>query len=88
MSEVLLVDQARQCSALFRLGRDVEAALVMVEVAERVQSRVGGADSQIAARWMALLTCLLDSQERQDWLALADYLEYELVDLLLAVNSA
>jgi hypothetical protein len=88
MSEVLLVDQARQCSALFLLGRDVEAALVMVEVAERVQSRVGGADSQIAVRWMALLTCLLDSQERQDWLALADYLEYELVDLLLAVNSA
>jgi hypothetical protein len=31
---------------------------------------------------------MLDSQERQDWLALADYLEYELVDLLMAVNSA
>lgn len=88
MSEELLVDQVRQCSALFRLGRDVEAALVMVEVAEQVQSRVGGADSQIAARWMALLTGMLDSQERQGWLALADYLEYELVDLLMAVNSA
>ncbi|AWM90973.1 hypothetical protein DJ564_09140 [Pseudomonas sp. 31-12] len=88
MTEVPLVDQARQCSALFRLGRDVEAALVMVEVAERVQSVVGGADSQIAARWVELLTSMLDSQERQDWLALADYLEYELVDLLMAVKSA
>lgn len=88
MSEELLVDQARQCSALFRLGRDVEAALVMVEVAEQVQSRVGGADRQLAARWVELLTSMLDSQERQDWLALADYLEYELVDLLVAVNSA
>ncbi|MGB6211073.1 hypothetical protein [Pseudomonas mandelii] len=88
MTEVPLVDQARQCSALFRLGRDVEAALVMVEVAERVQSRVGGADSQLASRWVELLTIILDSQERQDWLALADYLEYELVNLLAAVNSA
>ncbi|MCO8311497.1 hypothetical protein [Pseudomonas mandelii] len=88
MTELPLVDQARQCSALFRLGRDVEAALVMVEVAERVQLRVGGADSQIAVRWMALLTGMLNSQERQDWLALADYLEYELIDLLMAVNSA
>ena len=87
MNEMSLVEQTRQCAGLFRLGRDVEAALFMVEVGSQVQSRVESAGSEVLSWWSAVLMRMLDCQERQDWLALADYMEYELVDLLGAVSS-
>jgi hypothetical protein len=36
----------------------------------------------IRQQWVLLLGRLLECQETQNWLALADYLEYELVQLL------
>ena len=74
--------QCRQCAALFRLGRDVEAALTMVDVFEQVQQCLASAPANVRQGWALLLTSMLACQERQDWLGLADYLEYELVELL------
>ncbi len=67
---------ARECAALFRLGRDVEGALRMVELFDGVLPRV---EPQAGA---VVLQVMLDAQQRQDWLALADYLEYELLHLI------
>lgn len=67
---------ARDCATLFRLGRDVAGALRMVELFEGVLPLV---DPQAGA---AVLQAMLDAQQRQDWLALADYLEYELLHLI------
>jgi hypothetical protein len=75
-------DQCRQCAALFRLGRDVEAALTMVDVFEQAQLCLASASEKVQQDWAQVLTQMLDCQERQDWLGLADYLEYELVELL------
>ncbi|PYB90117.1 hypothetical protein DMX03_06830 [Pseudomonas koreensis] len=75
-------DQCRQCAALFRLGRDVEAALTMVDVFEQAQQCLASASVDIQQAWAQVLTQMLDCQERQDWLGLADYTEYELVELL------
>ncbi|MCI9876708.1 MULTISPECIES: hypothetical protein [Pseudomonas] len=75
-------DQCRQCAALFRLGRDVEAALTMVDVFEQAQQCLASASVDIQQAWAQVLTQMLDCQERQDWLGLADYMEYELVELL------
>ncbi|MHB2246858.1 hypothetical protein [Pseudomonas fitomaticsae] len=76
------VDECHQCAGLFRLGRDVEAALTMVEVFEGAQQRLLSAGAQTQQVWAQLLTQMLECQERQDWLGLADFMEYELIQLL------
>ncbi|WP_343596108.1 hypothetical protein [Pseudomonas sp.] len=67
---------ARECAALFRLGRDVEGALRMVDLFDQVLPLF---DSQAGA---VVVQAMFDAQQRQDWLALADYLEYELRHLI------
>ncbi|AZE47522.1 hypothetical protein C4K04_1834 [Pseudomonas chlororaphis] len=76
------VDECRQCAGLFRLGRDVEAALTMVDVFEEAQQLLVSASADIQQSWSQVLMHMLDCQERQDWIGLADYMEYELIDLL------
>ncbi|SDS62402.1 hypothetical protein [Pseudomonas granadensis] len=74
--------QCRDTAALFRLGRDVEAALGMVDVFENAQQCLASASVETQQQWAQVLTQMFECQERQDWLALADYMEYELVELL------
>ncbi|NYH07389.1 hypothetical protein [Pseudomonas moraviensis] len=81
------VDECHQCAGLFRLGRDVEAALAMVEVFEGAQQSLLSADAQTQQIWAQLLTQMLECQERQDWLGLADFMEYELMQLLEQPSS-
>ncbi|UVM28975.1 hypothetical protein [Pseudomonas sp. B21-021] len=76
------VDECQQCAGLFRLGRDVEAALTMVDVFEGAQQSLLSAGAQKQQAWAQLLTQMLECQERQDWLGLADFMEYELIQLL------
>ncbi|MEJ5058241.1 MULTISPECIES: hypothetical protein [unclassified Pseudomonas] len=76
------VSGCRQCAGLFRLGRDVEAALSMVDVFEEAYTLVLSAPQDVQQSWTGVLTQMLACQERQDWLGLADFLEYELVELL------
>lgn len=73
-----------QCAGLFRLGRDVEAALGMVDIFEKSQALLSQAPADIQQQWAQLLMAMLTSQEAQDWLGLADSIEYELVELLQA----
>lgn len=81
------VDECRQCAGLFRLGRDVEAALSMVDVFERAQQLLVSAPAEVQQMWAQVLTQMLDCQERQDWLGLADYMQYELVELLESLRA-
>lgn len=76
------MDECRQCAELFRLGRDVEAALVMVDVFGGAQQALMSASTDVQQAWATLLTQILECQERQDWLGLADFMEYELIELL------
>ncbi|WP_339432614.1 MULTISPECIES: hypothetical protein [unclassified Pseudomonas] len=79
------IGECRQCAGLFRLGRDVEAGLSMVDVFEGAQQLLLSAPADVQQMWAQVLTQMLDCQERQDWLGLADYMEYELLDLLESV---
>ena len=77
------ISECRQCAGLFRLGRDVEAALTMVDMFDEAQRLLSPAPRRCSAVVGAcVLTQMLACQERQDWLGLADFMEYELVDLL------
>ncbi|WP_121184337.1 hypothetical protein [Pseudomonas parakoreensis] len=82
------VDECRQCAGLFRLGRDVEAALDMVEVFEGAQQLLMSAPATVQQDWSLILTQMLDCQERQDWLGLADWMEFELIEVLQKARSA
>lgn len=75
-------DRAREVADLFRLGRDVEAVGGMVELFEPIQLRVDSAPVSVQQEWAQLLGLMLACQETQNWLGLADYLEYEMLDWL------
>jgi hypothetical protein len=76
------VDECRRCAGLFRLGRDIEAALLMVDVFEQAQRLLALATPDVQRQWAQLLVDMLACQERQDWLGLADFVEFELTGLL------
>ncbi|MBK5399983.1 MULTISPECIES: hypothetical protein [Pseudomonas] len=79
--ESFVID-AQHCAALFRLGRDVEAGLAMIELIGALQPSFDLALPAAQQQWVRLLGPMLECQESLNWLALADYLEYELVQLL------
>jgi hypothetical protein len=74
--------QVRACARLFRLGRDVEAALQMVEVFDELLGASAGPSAAVAQRCTGVMNALLEAQERQDWLGLADTLEVDLLQLV------
>lgn len=76
------VADAQQCAALFRLGRDVEAGLAMIELIGAMHPRLDSMSQESQQQWAFLLGEMFACQEAQNWLALADYLEYELVEML------
>ncbi|MXR29544.1 hypothetical protein PSH91_07770 [Pseudomonas sp. FP1154] len=80
----VVIEDARGCARLFRLGRDVEAGLAMVAVVEAAQPFVELMPGDVQSSWGGLLGLMFNDQQAQNWLSLADYLEYELVDLLTA----
>lgn len=73
---------AHQCAGLFRLGRDVEAAVEMVSLFEAVMPLFERAPQALQAQSATLLAQILAAQQRQDWLCVADNLEYELLELI------
>jgi hypothetical protein len=76
------IQPLRQCAGLFRLGRDVEAALNMVDLFDEAQRLFLLAPRDVQQAWAAMLSQMLACQERQDWLGLADFMEYELIELI------
>jgi len=78
---ITLIPDARRCADLFRLGRDIEAALVMTDLFERAMPFFAQRPDDDQQQWMQLLSQMLECQEAQNWLALADYLEYEWVEV-------
>ncbi|MEX6667127.1 hypothetical protein [Pseudomonas sp. W2-17] len=80
-----VVEEARDCAKLFRLGRDIEGALKMVELIDRALPLMDAVSAERQAEWGRVLSAILACQERQDWLGVADWLEVEFVDLIGAV---
>jgi hypothetical protein len=74
--------QVRECACLFRLGRDVEAALWVVEIFEGLMKVLPSWTPSLARQCSVVMDALLQAQERQDWLGLADTLEVDLLQLL------
>jgi hypothetical protein len=78
----LVIDEVLHCAGLFRLGRDIEAALDMVDIVDTIVPLFAARLAEDQAHLARIMTAILQSQERQDWLGVADALEYELVTLI------
>lgn len=76
-----VVEEARDCAKLFRLGRDIEGALKMVELIDRSLPLMDGVSAERQAEWGSVLSAILACQERQDWLGVADWLEVEFLEV-------
>lgn len=76
-----VLEEARDCAKLFRLGRDIEGALKMVELIDRSLPLMDGVSAERQAEWGRVLSAILACQERQDWLGLADWLEVEFLEV-------
>jgi hypothetical protein len=77
-SRTQIIDDAIHCAHLFRLGRDIEGALKMVDV---IDAAMPLASFGQQAEWTQVLGAILQCQERQDWIGAADWLEIEFVAL-------
>lgn len=70
-----LINTAHQ----FRLGHEAEASLLLRQCIDEIEKDHPEIIQQ--SEFGQILSPMLQAQERQDWLALADYLEYELPQL-------
>lgn len=79
-------DQCRQHAAKlalqFRLGTTTAPALELASLAEQLIALFARATPQQYGQLQQVLTAVLQCQQQRDWLGLADYLEYELAELL------
>jgi hypothetical protein len=66
----------------FRLGKNTQAALDMAEMVNTLIAIFPTTNPASVQQLGQILGQILQCQERRDWLGLADYLEYELQELL------
>ncbi|MXR69483.1 hypothetical protein GNT65_12505 [Shewanella sp. JBTF-M18] len=64
---------------LYRLGHEAEASVALRQCIDEMEKNY----PEVIKRptFGQIISPMLQAQERQDWLALADYLEYELPQL-------
>lgn len=74
--------QVHECAALFRLGRDVEGVTVMVGLFDMAMPFLAERSAQQQASLATVLGEMLACQQGQNWLGLADWLEYEWLALV------
>ncbi|MDR6984272.1 hypothetical protein J2X32_002916 [Rheinheimera pacifica] len=73
---------AKALALQFRLGITTQPALELANLAGQLITLFASATPQQIAQLQQLLTAVLQCQQNRDWSGLADYLEYELQELL------
>jgi len=82
-----LIARLKQCAEDFRLGHDVETAVTMVQLMGAIQPLIDTAPPEQRQDWETLLGLMFECQQGQNWLALADYLQYECVEVLRSLSA-
>ncbi|MGL5495681.1 MAG: hypothetical protein ACRDCQ_01655 [Aeromonas sobria] len=72
----------------FRCGLHIEAALELSEIIKKLVPQLSDLPSKQRHAVAQILSQLLLSQEREDWICLADWLEYDLVYWLSSPSDA
>lgn len=74
--------EAREIAAAFRLGASLQAGEPLAAFLGKVAQALGKAPSAQKEDLSRILDELLACHKNSDWLGVADYLEFELVDWL------
>tara|TARA_R110002126_G_scaffold7571_16_gene37094 strand:- start:731 stop:979 length:249 start_codon:yes stop_codon:yes gene_type:complete len=80
MTKSKIITQLVTTSNLFRLGKEAEAAKQFHLCIDLLESELAAHKNRRSI--ISLLPQILAAQERNDWLSLADFLEYDLVEML------
>ena len=73
-----LSKKAVEIANLFRLGKNIEAGLLLADYFVELVN-LKGVNAQDLSN---VISSILNCQEHKDWLGLADYLEFELVHII------
>jgi hypothetical protein len=76
-----VITDALHCAHLFRLGRDIEAALKMVDLIDMTMPLFASRSNEDQTQLAHVMSEILQCQERQDWIGVADWLEVEFVEV-------
>lgn len=77
-----LLTQSLEIAENFRKGLSIDAQQALPTLVKDLIAQLEYLPVQSAPLFLTLITSIRQCQDRRDWLGLADYLEYELVDLL------
>ena len=87
ISVALWQKDANNLALKVRLGHNVEAGLMLVTYLEQLVAVYPKFPAEQQRQFQSILSVMLACQERQDWIGLADYLEYELQQLFIELND-
>lgn len=76
--------EAREIARAFRLGSYMQAGDPLAELLRQVAEEPASRQAELVAILDAILAC----HKRDDWLGVADYLQFELVDWLGCLGPA
>ncbi|WP_421222662.1 hypothetical protein [Aeromonas enteropelogenes] len=82
-----LTTQLTALAQRFRLGLSLEAIQTLPALLEQTASESLSWPAQQQQLLPVLIKRILEQQEREDWLALADELEYELIALFEMIDK-
>ena len=82
MNTVSTIKQLKFFSDSFRLGRSLEVTDDLINLLSEIVPQIIGRESNNQVSIEDIFSNILYCQKSEDWLGLADYLEYELSDFL------
>ncbi|MGB4065201.1 MAG: hypothetical protein WBK19_15355 [Azonexus sp.] len=74
--------EACRVAAAFRLGSYMQAGDALADLVRQIAAASGAGSADRQAELAVILEALLACHKRDDWLGVADYLQFELVDWL------
>ncbi|MCU8040222.1 hypothetical protein ACRN97_06960 [Shewanella baltica] len=82
-----LTDQLINTAYHFRLGQEADGSKKLRECLNIIEPMIETLDADIKSKILKIIPPMLTAQENHDWLALADFLEYE-IPILLRMRAA
>ena len=76
------IEQLANYAAFFRCGRSLEVNQELANYLSEILAQIVINDGDRLLALQEIVSAILRCQEAEDWLGLADYLEYELPDFL------
>ena len=82
-----IVEKLKNFADFFRLGRPLEVTDDLINLLEEVMAQNANKTSNNLQVIEEIISLILCCQKAEDWLGLADYLEYELSDFLIHLSQ-